>query len=182
VADNLTTHVSATLVLLVATLCGIPAKLLGVKARAGILKSVSTPESLLGDVTHRVRFVFVPKHTSWMNQVEIWFSVLSRRVIRALVPLADDLRADLEIHRLLQRTMRSLQMDVCWPSLNVGSKKGRALKDLDSAKVIIQEQPGRKRPAHGVQARWNGTHSRPSVYRRNSLARQTTKTSGSRKR
>jgi hypothetical protein len=82
VADNLTTHVSATLVLVVATLCNIPANTLGVKGKSGVLKSVLTRRQFLADATHRVRFVFVPQHTSWLNQVEIWFSVLSRRVIR----------------------------------------------------------------------------------------------------
>ncbi|MBF0446741.1 MAG: transposase, partial [Magnetococcales bacterium] len=32
--------------------------------------------------THRIRFLFTPKHTSWMNQVEIWFSILSRRLLK----------------------------------------------------------------------------------------------------
>jgi transposase len=31
---------------------------------------------------HRFHFVFTPKHASWLNQVEIWFSLLQRRVIR----------------------------------------------------------------------------------------------------
>jgi hypothetical protein len=93
VADNLTTHVSATLVLLVATLCGISAKGLGVKGKSGILKSVATRKAFLADATHHIHFVFVPKHTSWMNQVEIWFSVLSRRVIRrGTFRSTDDLR------------------------------------------------------------------------------------------
>jgi hypothetical protein len=82
VADNLTTHVSATLVLLVAGLCGIPADLLGKKGKSGVLRSVATRKAFLMDAGHRVRFVYVPKHTSWLNQVEIWFSVLARRVIR----------------------------------------------------------------------------------------------------
>lgn len=82
VADNLTTHCSATLVLLVAGLCGIPAESLGAKGKRGVLKSVSTRKAFLMDEGHRVRFVYVPKHTSWLNQVEIWFSVLARRVIR----------------------------------------------------------------------------------------------------
>jgi transposase len=30
----------------------------------------------------RFHFVYTPKHASWMNQVEIWFSILQRRVIR----------------------------------------------------------------------------------------------------
>ena len=46
------------------------------------LKSVATRKAFLTDSSHRVRFVYVPKHTSWLNQVEIWFSVLARRVLR----------------------------------------------------------------------------------------------------
>ena len=82
VADNLTTHCSATLVLLVAGLCGLPAEALGTKGQRGVLKSVATRKAFLMDPSHRVRFVYVPKHTSWLNQVEIWFSVLARRVLR----------------------------------------------------------------------------------------------------
>lgn len=82
VGDNLTTHCSATLVLLVAGLCGIPAESLGKKGKSGVLQSVSTRKEFLIEASHRVRFVYVPKHTSWLNQVEIWFSILARRVIR----------------------------------------------------------------------------------------------------
>jgi hypothetical protein len=82
VCDNLTTHGSATLVLLVAGLCGLPTEPLGKKGKSGVLKSVATRKAFLTDARHRVRFVYVPKHTSWLNQVEIWFSVLARRVLR----------------------------------------------------------------------------------------------------
>ena len=82
VADNLTTHCSATLVLLIARLCGIATSTLGVKGKSGVLKSVATRKAFLREASHRIRFVYVPKHTSWLNQVEIWFSILSRRVLR----------------------------------------------------------------------------------------------------
>jgi hypothetical protein len=82
VADNLTTHCSATLVRLVARLCARAAEPLGVKGKSGVLTSVATRKAFLTDPSHRVRFVYVPKHTSWLNQVEIWFSVLARRVLR----------------------------------------------------------------------------------------------------
>ncbi len=82
VSDNLTTHCSATLVLLVALWCGIGKELLGKKGKSGVLKSVPSRKAFLTDLSHRIRFVYVPKHTSWLNQVEIWFSILVRRVIR----------------------------------------------------------------------------------------------------
>jgi transposase len=81
VADNLTTHVSETLVRYVAKICGIDDEL-GVKGKKGILKSVATRRAFLTNRAHRIRFVYVPKHTSWLNQIEIWFSILVRRVIK----------------------------------------------------------------------------------------------------
>jgi transposase len=38
--------------------------------------------AFLSDETHRIRFVYTPKHTSWLNQIEIWFSILSRRLLK----------------------------------------------------------------------------------------------------
>jgi transposase len=81
VSDNLTTHVSETLVRYVAEECGIEEDL-GVKGKRGILKSVPTRRKFLEDKAHRIRFLYVPKHTSWLNQIEIWFSILVRRVIK----------------------------------------------------------------------------------------------------
>jgi hypothetical protein len=82
VADNLTTHCSETLVLLIAGLCALPIESLGKKGKSGVLRSVRTRTEFWMDPSHRVRFVDTPKHTSWLNQVEIWFSVVARRVIR----------------------------------------------------------------------------------------------------
>jgi hypothetical protein len=92
VLDQLNTHMSATLVLLVAWLCGITDDL-GKKGKHGILKSKATRRAFLEDPSHRIRFVFTPRHASWLNQVEIWFSILSRRAIkRASFTSTDDLR------------------------------------------------------------------------------------------
>ena len=81
VVDNLTTHCSEALVKFVAEACEI-ADDLGKKGKRGVLKSVATRRAFLKDLGHRIRFVYVPKHTSWLNQIVIWFSVLVRRVIK----------------------------------------------------------------------------------------------------
>jgi hypothetical protein len=82
VCDNLNTHLSATLVMLVAVLCEIPLDSLGKEGKRGILKSQATRKAFLEEASHRIRFVYTPKHCSWLNQIEIWFSGLSRRVLR----------------------------------------------------------------------------------------------------
>jgi len=81
VVDNLTIHCSESLVRYVARVCGVEEDL-GKKGKRGVLKSVATRKAFLVDTSHRIRFVYVPKHTSWLNQIEIWFSILVRRVIR----------------------------------------------------------------------------------------------------
>jgi transposase len=81
VCDNLTTHCSESLVRYVAEACDIGADL-GKKGKSGVLKSVETRKDFLTRSGHRIRFVYVPKHTSWLNQIEIWFSILVRRVIK----------------------------------------------------------------------------------------------------
>lgn len=49
--------------------------------------------AFLSDPTHRIRFIYVPKHTSWLNQIEIWFSILARRLLkRANFTSVDHLR------------------------------------------------------------------------------------------
>jgi transposase len=80
ISDNLNTHQSESLVRFVAARCGID-KELGVKGKKGILARMETRKNFLSDPRHRIFFVFTPKHTSWLNQVEIWFSILSRRLL-----------------------------------------------------------------------------------------------------
>lgn len=81
IADQLNTHQSETLVRWVAEQCDIEMDL-GKKGKSGVLKSMKTRKAFLQDATHRVRFVYTPKHTSWLNQVEIWFSILVRKLLK----------------------------------------------------------------------------------------------------
>jgi transposase len=81
VVDQLNTHKSAALVHLVARTCGI-AEDLGEKEKRGVLKSMETRAAFLSDASHRIRFLYTPKHTSWLNQIELWFSILVRRLLK----------------------------------------------------------------------------------------------------
>ena len=63
VTDQLNTHMSESLVKFVAANCGIKCDL-GVKGRRGILKRMSTRAEFLEDESHRIRFVYTPKHCS----------------------------------------------------------------------------------------------------------------------
>jgi hypothetical protein len=82
VADNLDTHRSESLVRWVAGLSGLGDLDLGVKSKAGILASRQSRADFLSDPTHRVVFHYTPNHSSWLNQIEIWLSILSRKLLR----------------------------------------------------------------------------------------------------
>jgi transposase len=95
VTDQLNTHKSEGLVRLVAKLVGFTGDL-GEKGSHGILETMASRAAFLSGPTHRVRFVYTPKHCSWLNQVEGWFSILVRRLLkRSSFASLDDLRARL---------------------------------------------------------------------------------------
>ncbi len=81
--DQLNTHKSAKLVEFAASYCGIK-KDLGKKGKKGILKNMDSRQKFLEDESHKLRFVFTPKHSSWLNQIEIWFGILTRRLLKRL--------------------------------------------------------------------------------------------------
>jgi transposase len=93
IVDQLNTHQSESLVRIVARECGIDEDALGIKGKSGVLESLETRKAFLEDESHRIRFVYTPKHTSWLNQVEIWFSILVRKLLkRASFTSLEDLR------------------------------------------------------------------------------------------
>src|SRR5262245_61241628 len=79
--DNLDTHQSESLVLYVAQACGVEEDL-GVKGKSGVLKSKASRKAFLSEASHRIRSVYTPKHSSWLNQIEVWFSILVRKLMK----------------------------------------------------------------------------------------------------
>ena len=81
IVDQLNIHKSEALVRWVANINNDTAQL-GVKGKYGILKDMNSRMEYLSRKTGRIRFVFTPKHCSWLNLIEVWFSQLSKRVLQ----------------------------------------------------------------------------------------------------
>lgn len=81
IMDQLNTHKSESLVQFVAQ-HGQLKQDLGIKGKQGILKAMVSREQFLKDPQHRIRIVYTPKHCSWLNQIEIWFSILVKKLLK----------------------------------------------------------------------------------------------------
>lgn len=81
VMDCLNTHQSESLVRLAAELEPEPMEL-GQKGKSAVLASMATRADFLKDPSHRLVVHFTPKHCSWLNQIEVWFSILVRKLLR----------------------------------------------------------------------------------------------------
>lgn len=100
VVDTLNIHWSAGLVEWINEHCELNQPL-GKKGKQGVLKNQASRRKFLSDPSHRVRFVFLPKHSSWLNQIETQFGVINRKVVRrgnfaSVADLEDKLRRFIE--------------------------------------------------------------------------------------
>jgi hypothetical protein len=93
VCDQLNTHQSESLVRFVAELSELEEDL-GVKGECGILASMVSRAAFLSAPSHKVVFHYTPKHSSWLNQIEIWLSILVRKLLkRGSFTSVEDLQA-----------------------------------------------------------------------------------------
>jgi len=113
VCDNLDIHMSEGVVRLVARQCGIDEATLGRKGREGVLATKASRQAFLRDHSHRITFHFTPKHASWLNQIEIWFSILVRKLLRRQSFLS---KADLKnrIERFIDYFNRTMAKPFKW--------------------------------------------------------------------
>mgnify|MGYP000122273667 CR=1 FL=1 len=75
VLDNLNTHWSLDVCKLMAELSGLP-------FHKKDLRTGTQRRAFLTNPEHKHVFHFTPKHGSWLNQVELWFSTLERRFLK----------------------------------------------------------------------------------------------------
>lgn len=93
VVDNLNIHQSESLVRWVATESDLDIEL-GEKGESGILHTMLSRALFLSDPDHRIVFHYTPKHCSWLNQIEIWLGILTRKLLRrGSFASLDELRA-----------------------------------------------------------------------------------------
>jgi len=120
VSDNLNIHKSESLVRYAAEVSDLDIDL-GIKGKSGVLQSIETREAFLTDPSHSIVFHYTPIHSSWMNQVEIWFSILVRKLLRrANFASINDLNA--KVLAIVEYFNRTMAKPFKW------TYQGRALK------------------------------------------------------
>jgi len=81
IVDNLNIHKSESIVRMSAKADNIAETSLGIKRKIGILKNLQTRAGFLTNISHQIVFIYTPKHCSWLNQIECWFSIITRKLL-----------------------------------------------------------------------------------------------------
>ena len=112
VVDNLNIHQSESLVRWVAAESDLDIEL-GEKGKHGILHTRQSRAAFLNDPTHRIVLHYTPNHCSWLNQMEIWLSILVRKLLqRGSFTSVDDLK--MKILRFIAYYNRTMAKPFKW--------------------------------------------------------------------
>jgi DDE superfamily endonuclease len=142
VVDNLNTHMSLELCEAVAALCGLP-------LRPKELKTQRQRRVWLSDPEHKHVFHYLPRHGSWLNQVELWFSVLTRQFLRR-----GDFVSVPEFEERLVRYLEAYNLEQAHP-----------YRWTYTGQPLVRRTPFRRTRRQRQQGRaWFGT--RPQLYER----------------
>ncbi|MEO9058986.1 MAG: transposase [Ktedonobacteraceae bacterium] len=148
--DQLTTHKSESLVRSIAKVLGDD-QVFGEKGKWGILKSMETRQASLSASQHRIRFVYTPKHCSWLNSIEVWFSIRGQTRPQP---------GELYLHTRFETknsTLRPLLQRVSGQSLQVVSREDQGCPDAHRQGETHRAQPMCRRSISGGVVMRGGT-------------------------
>jgi len=114
IVDRLNTHMSASLVKMVAEFEGMDLCDLGEKGKYGILKNKKTRHEFLMNEDHQIQFMYTPKHCSWLNQIECWFSIIARCLLNKRSSFKSVAMLENKIHRFINYYNEFLKKPFDW--------------------------------------------------------------------
>jgi transposase len=114
ITDNLNTHMSESIVRLVAKKDNIDESSLGVKGKTGILKNMQSRAEFLTDNSHSIVFAYTPKHCSWLNQIECWFSIITRRLLNKRASFKSIAELEQKIKKFIEYYNQFLKKPFQW--------------------------------------------------------------------
>jgi transposase len=114
IVDNLNTHMSESLVRMTARIEDMDETGLGIKGKCGVLKSKQSRAGFLSDTSHRIVFMYTPKHCSWLNQIECWFSIITRRLLNRRASFKNVLDLEDKIKSFIEYYNQNMKKPFLW--------------------------------------------------------------------